>query len=148
MNLVYTLSNHGFAVHRAVGLDEEAILAAVAAAAGGSWAFAGQADYTPEAGSDAEQWRQDHEAAQARQLYAWLLLEDANFSNGGLKFCPSSHRHGPLSPRDVKAHAARPFAAPELAAGDLVIMHPLTIHASAKANGPRPRIKRFLFAPA
>jgi ectoine hydroxylase-related dioxygenase (phytanoyl-CoA dioxygenase family) len=148
MNLVYTLAGHGFHVARGIGDDPAKIVAAVAAAAGGAWRVLDRADYVPAAGSEDEEWRQDHAAAQDQQLFGWLAQEAASFSNGGLKFCPSSHRHGVLSPRDVKAHAARPFAAPELAAGDLVVMNPLTIHSSAKCEGPRARLVRFRFGPA
>lgn len=119
MNITYTLANHGFSIHRAFQLDP-------------SWQIISRAEAAP-----AEGWTQDLENAAAGHLILWLALSPVSFSNGGLKLCPSSHKHGVLTPGEARAHAARPFAAPELAPGDAILMNPLTIHAKAPGDGAR-----------
>lgn len=119
MNLQYTLANHGFEILRGFSWND-------------SWTEVSREEYLP-----SDDWRQDLDNAEAGYLILWLALGPANFSNGGLKLCPTSHKHGPLTPAQARAHAARPFAAPELAAGDAILMHPLTIHAKAMGDGAR-----------
>lgn len=144
MNLVYTLSNHGIEIRRGVGESEESILTAVSAVAGGSWRIISRESYEPAAAdAAAEDWRQDLASAEQGNLIVWLAKESASFANGGLRVCPSSHKHGVLTIKEARAHAARPFAAPEMDRGDALVMHPLTIHASCKlAQGQRVRFER------
>jgi ectoine hydroxylase-related dioxygenase (phytanoyl-CoA dioxygenase family) len=68
-----------------------------------------------------------------------LSLDDCTFFDGGLKLCPTSHKHGVLTPHQVRGHSIRPFSCPEMKAGDMMIMHPLTIHASAASSTGNPR---------
>ncbi|MDX2268848.1 MAG: phytanoyl-CoA dioxygenase family protein [Bryobacter sp.] len=119
MNLRYTLHNHGFEILRGFTWNE-------------SWEEISRQEELP-----SEDWRQDWANAEAGNLVLWLALGTVNFSNGGLKVCPTSHKHGVLTPAHTRAHAARPFAAPGLEAGDAVLMHPLTIHAKAPGEGAR-----------
>jgi ectoine hydroxylase-related dioxygenase (phytanoyl-CoA dioxygenase family) len=119
MNITYTLSNHGFEIRRGFTPDP-------------AWTVLSRQETAP-----AEDWRQDLDNAEAGNLVVWVARTAANFSNGGIKLCPSSHKHGKLTPAEARAHAARPFAAPELEAGDAIVMDPLTIHAKAQGDGAR-----------
>ena len=75
----------------------------------------------------------------SRLLSVRLSLDECTFVDGALKLCPSSQKHGPLTPQEVRAHSARPFSSPEMQAGDIAIMHPLTIHASSASESGKPR---------
>jgi ectoine hydroxylase-related dioxygenase (phytanoyl-CoA dioxygenase family) len=119
MNITYTLANHGFEIVRGFALDPACRVVS-------------REEFAP-----AEDWRQDLENAAAGHMIVWVALTRADFSSGGIKLCPSSHKHGVLTPGEARAHAARPFACPELQAGDAIVMHPLTIHAKAKGEGAR-----------
>ena len=68
-----------------------------------------------------------------------LSLDDCTFFDGALKLCPSSHKHGPLTTQEIRGHSLRPFSSPEMKAGDILLMHPLTIHASAESKTGNPR---------
>jgi hypothetical protein len=74
-----------------------------------------------------------------RLLSVRLSLDHCTFADGALKLCPSSYKHGVLSEYEIRGHALRPFSAPEMNAGDILVMHPLTIHASAASQTGRPR---------
>jgi hypothetical protein len=119
MNITYALANHGFEIRRGFTIDP-------------TWQILSREEFAP-----AEDWSQDFENAAAGHTIIWLALSAASFSTGGIKLCPSSHKHGVLTPGEARAHAARPFACPELAPGDAVIMNPLTIHAKAPGEGAR-----------
>jgi ectoine hydroxylase-related dioxygenase (phytanoyl-CoA dioxygenase family) len=67
-----------------------------------------------------------------------LSLDDTTFFDGALKLCPSSHKHGVLTEREVRGHSIRPFSSPEMKAGDLLVLHPLTIHATAASTNNNP----------
>jgi ectoine hydroxylase-related dioxygenase (phytanoyl-CoA dioxygenase family) len=76
-----------------------------------------------------------------------LSLDDTTFFDGALKLCPSSHKHGVLTEREVRGHSIRPFSSPEMKAGDLLILHPLTIHATAASTTNNPtRVIQILYA--
>lgn len=82
--------------------------------------------------------------APVKEIYTSLLsvrlsLDDCTFFDGALKLCPSSHKHGVLTTQEIRGHSIRPFSAPEMQAGDILIMHPLTIHASAASTTGKPR---------
>ncbi len=119
MNITYTLANHGFEILRGFALDP-------------TWLVIAREEIAP-----AQDWRQDLENAAAGHTIVWVALTPANFANGGLKLCPSSQKHGVLTPAEARAHAARPFACPELAPGDAIVMNPLTIHAKSPGEGAR-----------
>ncbi len=74
-----------------------------------------------------------------RMLSLRLSLDDCTFFDGALKLCPSSHKHGVLTAQEIRGHSLRPFSSPEMKAGDLLIMHPLTIHASGASTTGKPR---------
>jgi len=84
----------------------------------------------------AQPWHQD---PTAKGLIVRLSLDDCTFFDGALKLCPSSHKHGPLTAQEIRGHSLRPFSSPEMKAGDILIMHPLTIHASAASTTGKPR---------
>lgn len=89
----------------------------------------------------AQEWHQDteHLAPGISLLSLRVSLDPSTFADGGVKLCATSHKHGVLKPNEVKAHAARPVSCPEMEAGDVLLMHPLTIHASGKSETLRPR---------
>lgn len=74
-----------------------------------------------------------------RLLSVRLSLDDCTFFDGALKLCPTSQKHGVLTEREVRGHSLRPFSSPEMKAGDVLVMHPLTIHASGKSETGKPR---------
>lgn len=84
----------------------------------------------------AEPWNQ---ATPATGLILRLSLDDCTFFDGALKLCPSSHKHGPLTAQEIRGHSLRPFSSPEMRAGDILIMNPLTIHATAASTTGKPR---------
>lgn len=75
----------------------------------------------------------------SRLLSIRLSLDDCSFFDGALKLCPSSFKHGPLSDLEVRRHSLRPFSSPEMQAGDVLLMHPLAIHASGASESLKPR---------
>lgn len=100
----------------------------------------------------AQEWHQDttvfengaHVEAEDANIFQRLLsvrisLDDCTFVDGALKLCPTSHKHGKLTAREVKAFAIRPFSSPDMQAGDILLMHPLTIHASGASQTLKPR---------
>ena len=74
-----------------------------------------------------------------RLLAVRLSLDDCTFVDGALKLCPSSHKHGVLTPQEIRGHSIRPFSSPEMKAGDMLLMHPLTIHANSASTTGKPR---------
>lgn len=68
-----------------------------------------------------------------------ISLDDCTFFDGALKLCPTSQKHGVLTAQEIRGHSIRPFSSPEMQAGDVLIMHPLTIHASAASTTGKPR---------
>jgi len=69
-----------------------------------------------------------------------LSLDDSTETNGPLRVLPDTHRRGVLSQEEIDRLAAD--IAPidcTVAAGGVVVMHPLTVHASSKAKDDRPR---------
>ena len=69
-----------------------------------------------------------------------LSLDDSDADNGPLRVIPGSHTSGVLSDEAI-AELARQQEAVECCAptGGLVVMRPLTVHASSKAISLRPR---------
>lgn len=159
MNITFQLQNHGFEVHSqacpapllaelqaafqpyAPILSEQAatgIFYQTAAAVLGKNCFPTQTILYDE-NSPAVPWRQAATEHPDRKLIVRLSLDPCSFFDGALKLCPSSHKHGALTPQQVLAHSSRPFSSPEMAAGDILIMHPLTIHSTnaSESNAPR-----------
>lgn len=91
--------------------------------------------------TDAEPWHQEvaSPTANDRMLAVRLSLDDCTFFDGALKLCPSSYKHGVLTANEVRGHSLRPFSSPEMKAGDILLMHPLTIHANAASTTGKPR---------
>ncbi len=93
----------------------------------------------------AQPWHQD---PTSKGLIVRLSLDDCTFFDGALKLCPSSHKHGPLTAQEIRGHSLRPFSSPEMKAGDILIMNPLTIHAtSASTTGKPRRVIHIAYAP-
>jgi len=69
-----------------------------------------------------------------------LHIDDNDASNGALKVVPRSHRLGRLTDRQVReAAASQPHHTCIVAAGGVVAMKSLTLHASDASRSPRPR---------
>ncbi|HEX2838784.1 MAG TPA: phytanoyl-CoA dioxygenase family protein [Phycisphaerales bacterium] len=69
-----------------------------------------------------------------------LHLDDCGPGNGPLRVIPASHREGLVSPARLDELVARgPEQTYTAHAGDVVLMRPHTIHASAKASHPARR---------
>lgn len=140
MNIQFTLAQHGFEVIRDFGPNpsQEDLAALAARLTGKACTLVSESDDPPP-----ETWQQ---ADPTLTLILHLALEDCGFFDGALKLCPSSHKHGLLTPQQIRGHAIRPFSAPELKVGDILAYHPLTIHASAASTKTsRPPAKIFQF---
>lgn len=76
-------------------------------------------------------------------------LDDATSADGGLRFVPASHRHGVLDDDAIRQCRDRNGEQPaDALAGDILLMHPLVLHASSKGCGAgRRRVLHFLFGP-
>ncbi len=69
-----------------------------------------------------------------------VSLDDSSVENGPLRVLPGIHRRGVLSDDDVHQIAASATPVDCVAArGAVVIMRPLTIHASSKSRSTQPR---------
>jgi Phytanoyl-CoA dioxygenase (PhyH) len=84
-----------------------------------------------------------------RMLAVRLHLDRCGEHDGALRVLPGTHRRGRVSLRDIPTlratHAERICLAN---AGDLLLMRPLLLHASSKADIPRGRrVLHFLFGP-
>ncbi len=84
-----------------------------------------------------------------RLLAVRLHLDPSGNDEGALRVVPGSHRLGRLSPDDIAATDKRNNEVVCTAdAGDLLLMRPLLLHASSKAERPNGRrVLHFLFAP-
>lgn len=89
------------------------------------------------------------EALLEQLLAVRLHLDDCGSGNGPLRVVPGSHRHGRLSaPMTQALRAATPEVPCLLAAGDVLVMRPLLLHASSRALAPgHRRVLHFLFGP-
>lgn len=103
-------------------------------------------------------WHQDYSywtySQPMQHLTCWIALDDADLSNGCVQYVPGSHKWGVLLPRpdkltreqdSIKRHlteeqlgAFSPVAA-EVAAGQVLFHHPLTLHGSSPNSSDRPR---------
>jgi hypothetical protein len=72
----------------------------------------------------------------ARMLALRLHLDDCPDENGALRVIPRSHASGKLDAAGLREWLARPAAACPAAAGDVLLMRPLLLHASAPATRP------------
>jgi ectoine hydroxylase-related dioxygenase (phytanoyl-CoA dioxygenase family) len=80
------------------------------------------------------------ESALKRVIALRVHLDDSTPDNGPLRVLPGSHEFGVLTDAEVHAHAQR--IEPReccVAAGGVVAMRPLLIHASSKSGNLRPR---------
>ena len=69
-----------------------------------------------------------------------LHLDDCDEANGPLRICPGSHREGIIPGRAVPDYVAqRGEIMCPATSGDLLLMRPLTLHASFQATKPRRR---------
>jgi ectoine hydroxylase-related dioxygenase (phytanoyl-CoA dioxygenase family) len=76
-------------------------------------------------------------------------LDDCGSANGPLRVVPGSHRHGRLSAETSRALREQNGAVECIAhRGDVLVMRPLLLHASSKAQAAAPRrVLHFLFGP-
>ena len=109
-------------------------------------------------GTAAVQWHQDYSywpLDRCHGLTMWLALDHADVDNGCLRYIPGTHRLGEKRPADffvgtsqpvgddlpplaAEAHADRAVDAP-VAAGSLLVHHPLVWHMSPVNESMRPR---------
>ncbi len=73
----------------------------------------------------------------AAMLTVRVHLDDADAANGALRVRPGSHRAGRLA--DPSGWAGPPEETLAVSAGDAVLMRPLLLHASSKAENPTRR---------
>jgi len=79
-------------------------------------------------------------AALAQVIALRVHLDDSTAENGPLRVVPHTHARGVLSRAQIEVLAASGRAVECLAAaGGVIAMRPLTVHASSKARGDRPR---------
>ncbi|RPD47948.1 phytanoyl-CoA dioxygenase [Hymenobacter sediminis] len=67
-----------------------------------------------------------------------LHLDDCNETNGALRVVPSSHRHGVIPNEQHPIYTPQAVTCP-VPAGGLMLMQPLTLHASNRSTSNRPR---------
>lgn len=80
------------------------------------------------------------EAVLGRMLALRLHLDACAGDSGALRVVPGSHRHGILDDEGAQRLVARTTATVFAArVGDVVLMRPLTLHASARAERAQPR---------
>ena len=86
---------------------------------------------------------------QERMLTLRLHLDDTTSANGALRVVPGSHAKGRLDAAQIEqARAAGPEVICEAEASDVLLMRPLILHASSKAESPaHRRIVHLEFAP-
>lgn len=94
-------------------------------------------------------YAQPPEALLDALLAVRLHLDACPADAGALRVVPGSHRDGRLSPAWIAAMAKRAREVVCVAdAGELLLMRPLLLHASSKADRPNGRrVLHFLFAP-
>jgi ectoine hydroxylase-related dioxygenase (phytanoyl-CoA dioxygenase family) len=84
------------------------------------------------------------------QLVALRIhLDPCLAADGPLQFIPGTHAYGRLSAEEVSGHrkAVAPVSCP-MARGDALLMRPLVLHTSSKADGQsRRRVLHFVFGP-
>jgi hypothetical protein len=67
-------------------------------------------------------------------------LDDCDETNGALRVLPGTHRQGRLSVEAIQAlRESHPEHLCRAAAGDVLLMRPLLLHASGRSQGARPR---------
>lgn len=67
-----------------------------------------------------------------------LHLDDCDASNGALKVVLGSHRHGAILAQELPQYTLHAVACP-VPAGGVMLMKPLTLHASNRSTSPRSR---------
>lgn len=78
-----------------------------------------------------------------------IHLDPCLATDGPLQFIPGTHTYGRMSADEVSRHrdAVDPVGCP-MARGDALLMRPLVLHASSKADGQsRRRVLHFVFGP-
>lgn len=75
-----------------------------------------------------------------RMVAMRIHLDACDADNGALRLIPGSHRDGKLDNAMIERWVHQgPCAMPTMAAGDLLLMRPLLLHASSKARDGRQR---------
>jgi ectoine hydroxylase-related dioxygenase (phytanoyl-CoA dioxygenase family) len=77
-------------------------------------------------------------------------IDDSGVDNGPLRVIGGSHRHGRLTPEQIRTiRLCSTVSECVVPRGGVVVMRPLLLHASSKARVPVPRrVLQYLFAPA
>jgi ectoine hydroxylase-related dioxygenase (phytanoyl-CoA dioxygenase family) len=84
----------------------------------------------------------------ARMITLRVHLDDTPVENGALRVIAGSHCHGRLTPDAIQQLRQQQEVACACAAGDVVVMRPLILHASSRAVEPaRRRVLHFEYAP-
>jgi hypothetical protein len=69
-----------------------------------------------------------------------IHLDPCGIANGAIKFIAGSHKLGPIDSADIPKHRSeRPEIIVPAEVGDVILMRPLTLHASSKASSPNRR---------
>lgn len=68
-----------------------------------------------------------------------IHLDDTPDSNGALRVIPKSHRKGKIDSRAVRSHLNTSEVICACNAGDVLLMSPLILHASKRAESPKKR---------
>ncbi|HZR35878.1 MAG TPA: phytanoyl-CoA dioxygenase family protein [Nevskia sp.] len=71
-----------------------------------------------------------------RMLAVRVHLDDSNAANGALRLIPRSHRNGRLDDAGIEHWKAGPVLRCDVKAGGLLLMRPLTLHASSAGAAP------------
>ncbi|MCC6235760.1 MAG: phytanoyl-CoA dioxygenase family protein [Verrucomicrobiales bacterium] len=84
----------------------------------------------------------------AQMISLRVHLDDTPPENGALRVIPGSHRHGRLSLATIQELRHQPEVVCSCAPGDVLLMHPLILHASRRASEPaRRRVLHYEYAP-
>jgi ectoine hydroxylase-related dioxygenase (phytanoyl-CoA dioxygenase family) len=75
----------------------------------------------------------------ARMVAVRIHLDECGMENGPLRVLPGSHRHGFLSDGQIMGWPKVSAVACAADRGDIILMHPLLLHASSAAMAPRNR---------
>lgn len=89
---------------------------------------------------EGRRYHQPTEQELSRTIAIRLSIDDSHARNGGLKVIPSSHVNGILSSCEIlSANTSKRAQTPHVLRGCALVMSPLLLHASSKADLPEQR---------
>ncbi|MDP4626217.1 MAG: phytanoyl-CoA dioxygenase family protein [Akkermansiaceae bacterium] len=92
---------------------------------------------------------QPPESLLTKMVTVRIHLDPTPAENGALKVIPGSHLSGRLKPDQIRLHTESLAVTCSCNPGDVLLMSPLILHASSRAENPRRRrVLHFEFAPA